>query len=138
MARVSDNAKHGEVVYFGEFQFYADRRMLTKSQTPLHLGDRAFDLLAVLLEKAPNVVSQEELLQTAWSGLTVASVNVRYQINQLRKALGDVEKGSCFVATVQGRGYCFLAPIRHSRVPQPMQNGGMMQPAGDLKNLQQA
>jgi DNA-binding winged helix-turn-helix (wHTH) protein len=43
--------------------------------------------------------------------------SLRFHIASLRKALGDGEEGSRYIATVAGRGYCFVAPLRESSEP---------------------
>src|SRR3546814_5628929 len=35
----------------------------------------------------------------------------------LRKALGDGKEGARYIATLPGRGYCFVAPVQRSDVP---------------------
>jgi len=81
---------------------------------PVRLGGRTFDVLVTLAERAGAVVSKEELMELVWPGVTVDEGALRVHIASLRKALNDESPGAEYVATLQGRGYCFVAPIARS------------------------
>jgi predicted ATPase len=67
--------------------------------------------LIVLVEHAGQVVGHKELISRVWRNLVVDSGSLRTQITGLRKALGDGEGSARYIATVPGRGYCFVAPV---------------------------
>lgn len=100
-----------EVLCFGAFRFFPRTRLLELSGAPLPLGGRALDILAVLLARAGEVVSQRELVSQVWPGLTVDPSNLRVHLVALRKALGDGRGGARYIATVAGRGYCFVGQV---------------------------
>src|ERR1700722_16200259 len=52
-------------VRFGQFQLTPMRRQLLESGRPVKLGARAFDILALLVERAGELVSKEELMARA-------------------------------------------------------------------------
>ncbi|WP_445221480.1 ATP-binding protein [Bradyrhizobium sp. Pa8] len=97
-----------EGIEFGSFRLIVSRRLLLKHNKPVTLGSRALDILAVLVERAGEVVSHKELLQRVWSDLVVEEANIRVHIAALRRILGDG-----LITTVAGRGYCLVASIRH-------------------------
>ena len=99
-------------VQFDRFSFNAARKMLLRDGQPVQLGQRAMDILAILLDRAGEVVSKTELLEQAWPGLHVEETNLRTQISSLRRALDDVAIPSRVVMNVAGRGYCLVAPVR--------------------------
>jgi predicted ATPase/DNA-binding winged helix-turn-helix (wHTH) protein len=113
---------HG-VISFGPFRLCAAERQLKKGAEPLHLGARALDTLIVLVERAGEVVTQRELISRVWPDVTVEEANLRVHIAILRKALGDGRGGARYIATVPGRGYCFVAPVTpfapHPSLPLP-------------------
>src|SRR5580692_5235298 len=113
---------HG-VISFGPFRLLAAERQLKKGAEPLHLGGRALDTLIVLVERAGEVVTQRELISRVWPDVTVEEANLRVHIANLRKALGDGRGGARYIATVPGRGYCFVAPVTpfapHPSLPLP-------------------
>lgn len=108
---------NGECISFGPFRLFPTARVLEKDGQPLALGNRALDLLTVLVEHAGEVVAQRELLSRVWRGLIVCPANLRVHMNALRKALGDSAKQARYVANVTGQGYCFVAPVQRRDDP---------------------
>lgn len=103
-----------ESVSFGPFELFPAARALEKNGVPLILGNRALDILIVLVERAGQVVSHRELLGSAWRGLVVEPGNLRVHMSALRKALGDGEAGARYIENVTGQGYCFVAPVKRT------------------------
>jgi DNA-binding winged helix-turn-helix (wHTH) protein len=52
------------------------------------LGGRAFDIIAVLVGSAGQLVTKEELLEQIWSGVFVEEIALRVHIAAIRKAFG--------------------------------------------------
>ena len=100
-----------DTVSFGPFSLRS--RLLEKDGVPVKLGSRAIDILRLLVSRAGEVVSKNELLGYAWSGLAVEEINLRVNVAELRKALGDGKDGTRYITSIPGRGYCFVAPVRH-------------------------
>ncbi len=110
---------------FGPFRLFPAARAFEKDGVPLALGNRALDILMVLVEHAGEVVSHRELLARVWRGLVVDPSNLRVHMTGLRKALGDRDERERYIANVAGQGYCFVAPVtreqpssRPTRVPE--------------------
>jgi predicted ATPase/DNA-binding winged helix-turn-helix (wHTH) protein len=99
-------------ISFGPYRLLAARRLLLEGDKPVRLGSRAFDVLTALVERAGEVVNKEELIARAWPKTFVEEANLKIQVSALRRALGDGQGDNRFVATVVGRGYNFVAPIR--------------------------
>jgi predicted ATPase/DNA-binding winged helix-turn-helix (wHTH) protein len=99
-------------VSFGPYRLLVARRLLLEGDKPVRLGSRAFDILTALIERAGEVVSKEELIARAWPATYVEEANLKIQVSALRRALGDGQGDNRYVATVVGRGYNFVAPIR--------------------------
>src|SRR6202044_3407111 len=76
------------------------------------LGGRAFDILTALVDRAGEVVSKEELIARAWPTTLVDEANLKIQVSALRRAPGDGQGDNRYIATIIGRGYNFVAPIR--------------------------
>jgi predicted ATPase/DNA-binding winged helix-turn-helix (wHTH) protein len=98
-------------VLFGPFELSIAERSLKKAGEAVPVGGRAFDILTALIDKAGEVVSKGELIAKAWPDVTVEEGSLRVHLSALRKALGGGQFGTKYVANVQGRGYCFVAPI---------------------------
>lgn len=99
---------------FGPFRLSPTRRVVERAGVPLPIGDRALDILIVLVEKAGEVVSQRELTARVWRDLVVTPGNLRVHMSALRKALGDGEDGIRYIENVTGQGYSFVAPVSRS------------------------
>jgi len=113
---------NGEAISFGPFRLLAMQRLLLEGDQPVRLGSRAFDILAALVERAGEVVGKEELIARAWPKTYVEEGNLKIQVSALRRALGDGQGGHRYIVTIPGRGYNFVAPVRHeepSRAPLP-------------------
>lgn len=98
-------------VSFGPFRLYPVARVLERDGAPVCLGSRALEILITLLEHAGEIVSHRQLIARAWHGLVVDPGNLRVQIANLRKGLGDGRKGVRYITNVPGRGYSFVAPV---------------------------
>lgn len=90
---------------FGPFVLDGTARALTRDGEPLPLGQRAFDLLAALVEANGAAVDKDTLMRRAWPGLFVEEANLTVQIAALRKALGKAPDGQEWIATVPRVGY---------------------------------
>jgi predicted ATPase/DNA-binding winged helix-turn-helix (wHTH) protein len=113
-------ASGGTAFGFGPFRLLSAQRLLLEGDKPVRLGSRAFDILIALVERAGEVVGKEELIARAWPTTVVDEANLKIQVSALRRALGDGQGDNRFIATVVGRGYNFVAPIREqepSRAP---------------------
>ena len=96
---------------FGPFRLRAAERSLEREGTALKIGSRAFDILVTLLQSAPEIVSNRELMSRAWGSLVVDEGSLRFQIATLRKTLGDAPSGAPYITNIPGRGYCFAAAV---------------------------
>ena len=99
---------------FGLFEFDAATGELTREGVPVRLQPQPARVLAVLLERAGDVVSRNELRQTVWTEGTFVDFErgLNFCIAQIRSALGDSADSPRFVETLPRRGYRFIAPVR--------------------------
>ena len=109
-----------EVLSFGPFKLVESERLLTRDGVPVELGARALDILVALLSRPNEVVSKKELLAQVWPDVTVEDVSLRFHVANLRKALGDGKQGARYIATLPGRGYCFVAQISRAGDREPL------------------
>ena len=94
---------------FGPFLFDSTTRQVMEGSRPVHLSPKAFDLLQVLLEHRPALVSKGELQDRVWPDVAVVEANVANAIAEIRRVLGDDPKSPAYVFTVSRRGYRFCA-----------------------------
>jgi predicted ATPase/DNA-binding winged helix-turn-helix (wHTH) protein len=105
------NISHSDIASFGPFQLSPAQRTIARDGVPLALGDRALDILIVLIERAGEIVGHRELMERVWRDLVVSPGNLRVHMSALRKALGDGESGAHYIENVTGQGYCFVAAV---------------------------
>jgi TolB-like protein len=90
---------------FGRFRADLRRRELWRDEKPVRLGNRALDILCVLISARGNVVTKDELMARVWPGVVVEENNIQVHVSALRKALDDEGNGQSCLVTVPGRGY---------------------------------
>jgi DNA-binding winged helix-turn-helix (wHTH) protein len=87
------------------------RRNHDGADLPVAIGSRGLDILGVLVERAGEVVSKDEIIAAVWPGTVVEDSNLTVQISALRRVLDRGRtQGSC-IQTVPGRGYRFVAVV---------------------------
>jgi predicted ATPase/DNA-binding winged helix-turn-helix (wHTH) protein len=104
-----------KTLLFNRFQLYPEQRRLFVEGRPVRLGSRALDILITLADRAGEVVSKEELLARVWPGTIVEESSLRVHVSALRKSIGDGRDGARYIANVPGRGYSFVAPVKHAQ-----------------------
>ena len=85
-----DSVEHGPVAaVYQVADLTVDTRRVTvlRAGQPVAVTGLSFDLLVALIEAAPRVVSQDELMDRVWSGLVVGPETVSQRIKLLRDAL---------------------------------------------------
>jgi predicted ATPase/DNA-binding winged helix-turn-helix (wHTH) protein len=97
---------------FGPFRLLPEERVLLEDGKAVRLGGRALDILTALVVRSGTLISKEELISYAWPRARVEEANLRVHIGALRNALGENRAGVRYIATVAGRGYCFVAPVQ--------------------------
>ncbi len=102
---------------FGSFRVDPAERLLTHSGKPVALTPKAFETLVVLLENAGHALDKDELLKKLWPDTFVEEATLAKQISTLRKALGDGDNGSRYIATIPKFGYRFVADVRRAQSP---------------------
>jgi predicted ATPase/DNA-binding winged helix-turn-helix (wHTH) protein len=68
----------------------------------VRVGNRAFDILELLIEAQGGLVSKEAILARVWPETVVGDNNLQVHMSALRKLLGDSRD---LIKTVAGRGY---------------------------------
>jgi DNA-binding winged helix-turn-helix (wHTH) protein len=91
---------------FGPFTFHADRRQLLRDGEEVHLTPKAFDLLALLIERAPAVVRKPEIHTRLWPETFVSDATLVGLVKELRRALNDDRQGT-IIRTAHRVGYAF-------------------------------
>ena len=102
------------VLRFGVFE--ADRRLLElrRQGVQVRLQQQPFQILLILLDRAGELVSREQLRRELWPTDTIVDFdrNLNKAMNKLRHTLGDSAENPRFIETLHRKGYRFIAPVR--------------------------
>lgn len=102
---------------FGPFTLKPERQLLLRGDVPVPLGGRALDLLTALVERPGELVDKRYLIERAWPKTHVEEGNLKVNMAALRRALREGPEENLYIATVTGRGYRFIAPVRSVEGP---------------------
>jgi DNA-binding winged helix-turn-helix (wHTH) protein len=92
---------------FGDSVLDLDRRRLLRDGKHVHLSRKGFELLKLLLDRRPAVVSKKEIHEHIWPDTFVSDTNLANLVAEIRRALRDKARHSRIVRTVHGIGYAF-------------------------------
>ena len=92
---------------FGEFVLDNSQRQLLRDNKIVHLSPKAFELISLLVDRAPAAVSKEEIVQIVWPRVHVSDASLTNAVAEIRAATGDDARQPKFVRTVHGFGYAF-------------------------------
>ncbi len=116
-----EDQKSARRARFGLYEADVAAGELRKSGTRLRLQEQPFQVLAVLLERAGDPVSREELRSRLWPADTFVDFDhsLNTAINKLRDVLGDTATNPRFIETLPRRGYRFIAPVEWMKETPP-------------------
>src|SRR5581483_5562521 len=101
--------------------FEADLRTeeLSNSGRRVRLPQQSFRVLAMLLERAGQLVTREELRARIWPAGTLVEYDqgLNTAVNRLREALRDSAEAPRFIETLPKRGYRFIAAVTGDQPP---------------------
>jgi len=122
----SQGNRSGRIARFGVFELDLAAGELRKSGAKLRLQEQPFQVLAMLLERAGDVVTREELRQKLWPADTFVDFDhsLNTAVNKLRETLGDSASSPRYIETLARRGYRFIAPVQNS-----VETGALVRPA---------
>jgi len=91
------------VINLGTLSFDSERRILSRGENQIHLTASEASLLAILAEKAGDILSREKLAEL--SGIDGNDRTIDVQVTRLRRKIEDDPKMPRFLQTVRGQGY---------------------------------
>jgi TolB-like protein len=110
--------------------FRLDRRGLFRREEcgvflPMAIGSRALDVLGLLVGRAGDLVSRDEIIVAVWPARVVEDNNLNMQIAALRRVLDDGQAERSCIQTIPRRGYRFIEPVtqvaKEVAAPPPLQ-----------------
>jgi len=116
----------GKIVRFGVFEVNLQTGEARKHGIRIKLQGQPYQILAMLLERAGGIVTQEEIRLQLWPDGTFVEFedSVHSAVKKLRQALGDSTDHPSYVETLPRVGYRFIAPVeRGMDAEAPAQRG---------------
>ena len=108
-------------VRFGLFEADFALGELRKHGRRVKLQEQPFQVLALLIQRAGQVVTREELQKALWPADTFVEFEqgINTAIKKIRQALGDSAENPRFIETLPRKGYRFIAPILKVDIAAP-------------------
>jgi DNA-binding winged helix-turn-helix (wHTH) protein/tetratricopeptide (TPR) repeat protein len=105
---------------FGTFEFDPAAGELRQKGDLVKLAPQPLKVLELLVGKAGDVVTRNEVRDRVWAGDTFVDFEqgLNFCIRQIREALGDTADAPRFIETLPRRGYRFLMPVRRAETAQ--------------------
>src|SRR5580693_7638074 len=86
-------------------------RQLARQGKIVPLEPKVYELLEVLIQRRPAVVTNNELDELLWPRVYVARTSLMRLVSKLRAALGDQPHGAHIIRTAYKTGYAFCAEV---------------------------
>ena len=135
-------AVRARTVSFGAFRADLRAGLLYKHGIRLKLQDQPFQVLALLLEHAGDLVTRDEFRQKLWPADTFVDFDtgLNNAVKKLRDALGDSAEKPRYIETLPRRGYRFIASVENGNGHLPISAGAEMNttpvlPVGPTRRL---
>ncbi len=113
---MATNAQTSSRRRFDAFEIDLFSGEVWKHGVRVRLQEQPYQILRVLLERAGEIVTREELKQTLWPGDTFVDFDdgLNTAVKKIRDLLGDSAERPRYIETIPRRGYRFLAPVGFS------------------------
>lgn len=87
-------------------------RTVRRGTQILDVHDLTFDMLAILVTRAPDAVSREDFAESVWRVTYLSEETLTQRAAMLRRALGDSAKSPRYIRTVRGIGYAIACEVQ--------------------------
>ncbi len=114
-ASATNNPPAPEISYsFGLYVLDRGDGTLTRDSVRVRVQEQPFQLLLLLVERAGQIVSREEIRNRLWPQNTFVDFDrsLGVAVLKVREALGDDASNPRFIETIPRRGYRFIAPVQ--------------------------
>ena len=102
---------------FSDFTIDIEQKVLLRGGKAIPMAPKVFETLLALVENHGRIVLKEELMKRLWPDTFVEESNLTFNIQQLRKSLGDNAREPLYIETIPRRGYRFIAEVKPLATP---------------------
>jgi len=85
---------------FGEFLLEPSEYRLTRSDKPIVLRPKSFEVLCHLVKHHERLVTKDDLLDAVWPDTYISDTTLRQSIWEIRDALKNQSEESRFIKTI--------------------------------------
>ncbi|MET1254738.1 winged helix-turn-helix domain-containing tetratricopeptide repeat protein [Aliikangiella maris] len=89
-----------------------------QGEDEISLPKLSYQLLRVLAENAPNVMTQEDIIQQVWPDMVVGDETLKQRVRLLRKAISDNAQSPQYISVVRGVGYRLIPEVKVILTPR--------------------
>lgn len=106
---------------FGPYEVDRTSGQVRKHGMRIRLSGQPLEVLYLLLERAGDTVTREELKQRLWPSDVFVhfETSLNTAVKKLRQSLNDSREAARYIETQSGRGYRFVAPVERI-LPKPL------------------
>jgi DNA-binding winged helix-turn-helix (wHTH) protein len=102
----------GSVRYlFDSIMVDAERRVLLRSGSHVHVPPKVFALLLFLIHQRPRAVAKADLMAHLWPDTFVSDATLASLVADVREAIGDTGREGRIIRTLHRFGYAFVADV---------------------------
>lgn len=98
---------------FADFLYDASNRSLFRGGAEIALTPKTRDLLLLFLENPARLLTRQGISDRLWPDVAVTDDALRFQVSELRKALGD--RAESWIRTIPREGYRWEGAVARER-----------------------
>lgn len=99
--------------FIAEWQIQPQLNRILLADTIVQVEPRIMEVLVVLANRAGEVVTRTELMETVWADRVVGEEAITRSISELRKVFNDNAQAPHVIQTIRKTGYRLLAPVTY-------------------------
>jgi len=117
---MASTAAVSQTLRFDVFELDTRAGELRKRGVKLRLRGQPLQVLAILVERAGDVVTREELQTQLWPADTFVNFDhsLHNAVARIREVLGDSAETPRYIETLPRRGYRFIGPVEAGQAPR--------------------
>jgi DNA-binding winged helix-turn-helix (wHTH) protein/TolB-like protein/tetratricopeptide (TPR) repeat protein len=115
----------------GDWALDVGSQRLTRGDESHALDPKALSVLVHLIDRAPEVVSRQGLIERTWPDVVVGDNVLDQAVAQLRRVLGDDARHPTYIETLPKRGYRLVASLKGPASPARPASEGRAVDRGD-------
>jgi Tol biopolymer transport system component/DNA-binding winged helix-turn-helix (wHTH) protein len=116
-----------------DFVLDLDAYRLERAGVSVALEPKAFNLLALMVQRPGHLFSKQEIFAAVWPDAIVTDHALTRVVAQLRRALGDEAREARYIATVPTRGYRWVKAVEGAEGAEGAERAGGAKGAGGAR-----